>query len=161
MKKTIKEAMKHVNFLQQQISSLLQEESNTNYIIYSNENDKETSDFDFENLNADIEVLNKEILNIRSIINKKNQEVKVGIEDYTISDALIRIAQLTALSERFEHLGSYKQKTRQTTYNGSIEYTEYLYDVKKAQSLHLETVEKIHALQPAVDKANILTEIEL
>lgn len=161
MKKTIKEAMKHVNFLQEQINALILDESNNNYIKYTEDKYKEESDYSFEETNAKIEALNQEILLIKNAINKANQVVKVGIEDYSISDALVRIAQLTAASGRFSGLASYKQKTRETTYNGVIETTEYLYDVKKAQKCHLETVAKIHELQTAVDKANILTEIEI
>lgn len=161
MKKTIKEAMKHINFLTQQINSLIQDENNNNFIVYSEKEDKEESDYSFVKTNQKIENLNQEILKIRNVINKANQVVKVGIEDYTISDALIRIAQLSTLSERYEMLASNKQKSRNTTYSGQVEYTEYLYDVKEANKLYLETVEKIHALQTAVDKANILTEITI
>lgn len=161
MKKTIKEAMKHVNFLQQQITALLQAENNDNYIRYTSEVDKEVSDYNFHEVNQAIEALNQEILSIRSAINKANQVTKVGIEDYTISDALIRIAQLNAQAERYRNLSTYKQKTRESTYSGNIEYTEFLFDVKEAQKLHLETVEAIHELQTAVDKANILTEITI
>lgn len=161
MKKTIKESMKHISLLQQQINSITQEENNNNFINYANSKDKDETDFDFEAVNQEIEALNAEILKIRSAINKANQTTMVGVNDYSISDALIRIAQLTANSERFKILASNKQKDRNSTFSGSIEYTEYLYDVKVAKELYLTTVEKIHQLQTAVDKANILTEIEI
>ncbi|HZJ86828.1 MAG TPA: hypothetical protein VFC75_01260, partial [Erysipelothrix sp.] len=121
----------------------------------------EMPDYDFKKTNNEIEKLNLEVLSIRSAINKANQGTKIGIKDYSISDALIRIAQLSSQSDRLEMLGSYRQKSRQTTYNGVVEYTEYVYDVKQAQDLHFETVNEIHKLQTAVDKANILTEIEI
>lgn len=161
MKKTIKEAMKHINYLQQQITGIFQDENNNNYVRYSSEDDKEVTDYDFHQVNNQIEKLNKEILKIRSAVNKANQIVKVGVSDYTISDALIRIAQLTTLSDRYEQLARAKQKSRENTYSGVVEYMEHLYDVKEAKKLHLETVEMIHELQTAVDKANILTEIEI
>ncbi|NLY62581.1 MAG: hypothetical protein GX074_01810 [Erysipelothrix sp.] len=161
MKKTIKESMKHISLLQQQINSITQEENNNNFINYANSKDKDETDFDFEAVNQEIEALNAEILKIRSAINKANQTTMVGVNDYSISDALIRIAQLSANSERFKILASNKQKDRNSTFSGSIEYTEYLYDVKVAKELYLTTVEKIHQLQTAVDKANILTEIEI
>lgn len=161
MKKTIKESMKHISLLQQQINSITQEENNNNFINYATSKDKDETDFDFEAVNQEIEALNAEILKIRSAINKANQTTMVGVNDYSISDALIRIAQLSANSERFKILASNKQKDRNSTFSGSIEYTEYLYDVKVAKELYLTTVEKIHQLQTAVDKANILTEIEI
>ena len=161
MKKSIKELMKYVNVLQQQIETLLQDEINNNYITYADENDKELSDYDFDYTNDEIEKLNIEILKIRSAINKANNEIKIGILDYSISDGLIRIAQLNRQAERLNDLGSNKQKSRGSTFSGNYEYTEYVYDVKEAQKLHLEVLDEIHKLQTAVDKANILNEIEI
>ena len=161
MKKSIKELMKYANFLQEQIDALTQAETINNYVVYSDKSDIEVSDYSFEETNQKINVFNQEILAIRSAINKANQEIKIGIEDYTISDGLVRIAQLSHESNRLNMLASNKQKTRASNYSGTVEFTEYLYDVKEAQKLYLDTIEKIHALQTAIDKANILTEIEV
>lgn len=161
MKRTIKEAMKHINFLEQQISNLLQEEEKNCYIIYLENETLEESDYDFNQVTKEIENLQEAVLKLRKAINQANQEVLVGIKDYTISDALIRIAQLTNISNRYKQLAAHKQKNRMSApFSNAIEYNLRLYDVKEAQRLYFECVEEIHRLQTAIDKANILTEIE-
>lgn len=161
MVKSIKEYMKYVSILQQQIDTLLQDERNNNYVMYLDEKDKELPDYDFHQTNEEIARLNDEILNIRSAINKANQDIKIGIEDYSISDGLIKIAQLNKNAERLKGLSSSKQKSSVSNFTGNYEYTEQLYDVKEAQKLYLEALEEIHALQTAIDKANIMNEIKV
>lgn len=160
MKRTIKEAMKRINFLEQQIQNVLQDESNNNYLVYFDQEKPENTDYDFTEVTQSIDQLQSEVLQLRKAINQANQEVLVGIEKYTISDALIRIAQLTNKANRLKGLASYKQLERSMSYTNNTEYTLRLYDVKEAQRLHLDCIEQIHALQTAIDKANILTEID-
>lgn len=160
MKKTIKEAMKRISFLEQQIASILSDEHKNNYVEYSSEDDKEITDYDFHAVTKELDDIHNEVLLIRKAINKANQEVLVGIDNLTISDALVRVAQLNKSASRLEMLGSHKQKSRESTYTDTVEYLERLYDVKEAQKMHLECIESIHELQTAIDKANILTEIE-
>ena len=160
MKRTIKEAMKRINFLEQQIQNILQDEENNSYVIYYDNEEPEQTDYNITEVNKEIESLQFEVVTLRKAINLANQEVLIGIKDYTISDALIRIAQLTNNSHRLKSLASYKQKSRQTTYSNLTEYTLRLYDVKDVQKQYLACIEEIHALQTAIDKANILTEIE-
>lgn len=158
---TIKEAMKKINFLQQQISGLLNDEQLNNYTMYINPKDKEVTDYSFADISQKLDALQNEVLLLRRIVNKANQETLVGIEDYSISDALVKIGLLNQKANRLRDLGSEKQRQRSTTYNGVIETTERLYDVKVAHQQYLDTVEEIHKLQTAIDKANILTEITI
>lgn len=161
MKKTIKEAMKHINLLDQQINTLLNEERMNSYVEYATEKDKEISDYNFENTTNEILNFQDHVLKIRKAINKANQETLIGVDNLTISDGLIKLAQLNNNAQRLEQLASYKQKSRIDTYSDTTQYSERLYDVKKVRKLHLECVEEIHKLQTAIDKANILTEIEI
>lgn len=156
---TIKEAMKKINLLQQQIDNLVYEESQNNFSVYVDPTDKDESDYNLSHTTQAIEVLQEEILFLRRKINAANIKTSIGIEDYSISDALVKIAQLSSNANRYLTLSQQKQRTRNVTYNGVIEVTEMLFDVKEAYEKYLEVSEKIHALQTAIDKANILTEI--
>ncbi len=156
---TIKEAMKKINLLQQQIDNLVYEESQNNFSVYVDPTDKDESDYNLNHTTKAIEVLQEEILFLRRKINAANIKTSIGIEDYSISDALVKIAQLSSNANRYLTLSQQKQRTRNVTYNGVIEVTEMLFDVKEAYEKYLEVSEKIHALQTAIDKANILTEI--
>lgn len=156
---TIKEAMKKINLLQQQLLSLHQYEDLNNSISYLSEDDKETSDYNFNEVSQQMDELQNKILYLRRAINKANQNTMIGIHDYSISDALVRIAQLNQKAERLQALSIAKQKERIVSYTGETETIERLYDVKHVTQLHLETVEHIYQLQTAIDKANILTEI--
>lgn len=161
MKITIKEAMKKISFLEQRINNLLQDERQNSYVEYINEADKELPSYNMEEVSQELESLQEEILKLRKAINKANQETLIGIENLTISDALIKLAQLNKNAQRFEELASYKQKARRASLGENLEWIERIYDVKEAQSQHLQILEKIYALQTALDKANILTEVEL
>lgn len=161
MKRSIKEAIKHISFLEQQILSILQDERQNSYVEYQNEVDREPSNYDMNEVSNKIEVLQSEVLKVRKAINLANQETLVGIDDLSISDALIRVAQLTKNANRFQELANFKQKMRRTSYGDTVEYIERLYDVKLAQEKHLECLQQIYALQTAIDKANILTEIDI
>lgn len=161
MKITIKEAMKKISFLEQKINNLLQDERQNSYVEYINEADKEFSSYNIKEVSEELEKLQEEILLLRKAINKANQEILLENSKLTISDALIKVAQLNKNAQRFEELASYKQKARRATLGENLEWIERLYDVKEAQAQHLRTLEKIYALQTALDKANILTEIEL
>lgn len=158
---TIKEAMKKINFLQQQLSGLLNDEQLNNYTMYIDVKDKEETDYDFDAITREMDDLQNQILLIRRAVNKANQETLVGIQDYTISDSLVKIGLLNEKANRLRDLSTYKQRERSTTYNGVIEITERLYDVKIAHQQYMDTVEEIHSLQTAIDKANILTEINI
>lgn len=158
---TIKEAMKKINFLQQQLSGLLNDEQLNNYTMYIDVKDKEETDYDFDAITREMDDLQNQILLIRRAVNKANQETLVGIQDYTISDSLVKIGLLNEKANRLRDLSTYKQRERSTTYNGVIETTERLYDVKIAHQQYMDTVEEIHSLQTAIDKANILTEINI
>lgn len=161
MKITIKEAMKKISFLEQRINNLLQEERQNSYVEYINEADKELPSYNMEEVSQELESLQEEILKLRKAINEANQKTLIGIENLTISDALIKLAQLNKNAQRFEELASYKQKARRASLGENLEWIERIYDVKEAQAKHLQILEKIYALQTALDKANILTEVEL
>lgn len=158
---TIKEAMKRIDFLERQIDGMLQFEVMNNYIVYADDEEYEVSDYNFPEVTIKIEQFQAEVLKLRKAINQANQKTLINIGDYTISDALVRMAQLNKNAERYLGLSQQKQKQREVTYNGQVEFTERLYDVNEAYNLYLATIEEIHELQTAIDKANILSEISI
>lgn len=158
---TIKEAMKRIDFLEKQLEGLLQYEELNSYITYGEDQYKENSDYDFKDTTSKILNFQSEILALRKAINIENSRVLIGIDNYTISDGLVKIALLHKLSNRYLLLSQNKQKSRETSFSGQVEFSERLYDVNLAHKLYLETVEEIFKFQTAIDKANILSEITL
>ena len=71
------------------------------------------------------------------------------------------LAQLQNKRRQLEYLAGMKQLSRRITENGTIEYTEKLFDVKAAAQAAKEVRARIGALQIAIDRANLNNYIEV
>ena len=79
----------------------------------------------------------------------------------SICEGLILLAQYRKEYDRLSRLATRDQVTRRITPNGVLEYTECLYDVKEAAKAQKELNARIGKLQVAIDRANLVTEIDI
>ena len=101
------------------------------------------------------------VLRIRFAFAMANTAVALEGFDRTVAEGLVWIAQLQEKRRQLETLAGAIQLTRRITPNGILEYTERLYDVGAAKVQAAETVRTIHALQVAIDRANLLNFSEI
>ncbi|VEU79889.1 hypothetical protein [Haploplasma axanthum] len=161
MKLSIKEAMKMIARFENDIQELLDIERRESFIIYLANEEVTKTDYIFDKANSNLDLYQEQIRQIKNAINKANLTTKTDYKDLVISEALILLAQKNNNQIRLNELASYKQVTRKTSYEGIIEYNERLYDINIVRELLKQNTEDIHKLQTAIDKANILTEIEI
>lgn len=161
MKLSIKEIIKRIKILEDELIVLNQEEDKENYVIYLKDEKIEKSSYDFDKTNKKRQEINQEILRLKIIVQKANIKTITSYKGLSISELLILLAQKSALIQRFDLLCSKKQKARKTTNDGQIEYIEYLYDINKLKDTNLKLKQEIASMQVAIDKANIETLIEI
>lgn len=81
--------------------------------------------------------------------------------DVTIGEALVLLAQMQKEIQQLDYLADKEQLTRRITYNGVVEYTECNYDVEKVKADLQALRTKVGKLQVAIDRANLITEIDI
>ena len=160
MKICLTAIMKNIKSLEEKKERLCREEKENRTTCYINESDKVDTGYDYEFYRKEIDAIDDEILGLRSVLNKANATVKVIGTNYTISEALVRLAQLSA---KLNYLSGFPtvKLSRVTTYNGAIEYTECLYSVKTVTETLEKLREDISALQMALDKTNLVYEVDI
>lgn len=161
MKMTIKEGIKMVSLIEEKINLLLDTENSSNYVVYQESEIPNKGMYDFDKTQLELETYQLQIARIKCAIQFANATVKTDYKDLTIGEALVLLAQKTHNLNRLKKLSFGQQKSRKTTFNAVIEYTEKLYDIQKVKELSIYEKDEIHKLQSAIDKANILTEIEV
>lgn len=161
MKISIKEGIKRVSLIEEKINLLLDTENAEHYVVYQELETPDKGTYDFDSTQKVLNEYQDSIAKIKSAINYANATVKTDYEGLTIGEALVQLAQKNHNLNRLKRLSYGQQKSRKTTFNAVIEYTEKLYDIQKVKAMTISEKDKIHQLQSAIDKANILTEIEI
>lgn len=157
------EAIKRVKMLNEDITSLLHDEDNYSIVTYREESEKITNNYDYANTRRKVNEISEEILKIKKAINKANNEVKIGVGDYTISDGLIKIAMIR--NEITYHLDSMARREKLTSKvdmrNDGIIYTETLYDPEICKEYVKSQKELLNIIQMGIDRANLTTVISV
>lgn len=161
MKMCHTQAMKLLKELAEQKSALLAAENKNCTISYREGEEKTACDYDYAATRAAEEEIDERVLRIRSALAHANCTVKVDFEGLTLAEALVLLAQLQNKRRQLEYLAGMKQLSRRITENGTIEYTEKLFDVKEAAQDAKEVRARIGALQIAIDRANLNNYIEV
>ena len=157
------EAIKRVKMLNEDITSLLHDEDNYSIVTYREESEKITNNYDYATTRRKVNEIGEEILRIKKAINKANNEVKIGVGDYTISDGLIKIAMIR--NEITYHLDSMARREKLTSKvdmrNDGIIYTETLYDPEICKEYVKNQKELLNIIQMGIDRANLTTIISV
>ena len=155
------EAMKEIKALEEEKSLILKNERMSNKISYKEGEDKVDTGYSYAETRKRVAELDERVRKIRSALALANCTVKLEGFDATIGEGLVLLAQLNGEYERLEDLASERQVYRRITANGVLEYTECLYDVRKAAEEQRALRRRISALQVAIDRANLLNLIEV
>ena len=165
MKLSNSEIMKKLDLLYDEKAELTSNESNNNHITYATAVDKKIAldgnDYNYKNVTKRIAEIDSEVIMLKGKLAVANATVIVPGYNLTIGQCLVKLGQINEGIRRYDRLRSTKQ-TYSTVYNtGSISYTEYLHDVNDAKKKYNELCNEKAALQVAIDKINLLNEIEL
>ncbi len=160
MKICLSAIMKKIKSLEDKKLRLINDENNNNSLTFVSKTDKVETGYNYTKTRNEIDQIDKTILTLRSKLSVINSTTKVQNYDLTISEALIFLAQLNAKKSQLETLPT-TQNSRQVTYNGIIEFTECLFDVKEVKSEIESLVEQISQLQMALDRTNLIFETEI
>ena len=149
------EAMKRIKELEAQKEMLVDNEDRYCQVSYKEGENKIAGDYDYDDTRKKIDALDDEMRAIRCALSKANCTVKVDGFGVTIGEALVMLAQKQNKKAQLESLTENKQLSRNVTYNGVVEYTECVYDVKRVKDDLKMLRGEISALQMAIDRANL------
>ena len=117
-------------------------------------------DYDYEETQKNIEVLQKKIIKIKHSLNIFNTSTILPGFDITIDQALVYMPFLTKRIYTLDSMSNKSSKTRRI--NGNfIEYTYTNYDTEKAKKDYERLSDILEKLQLALDKINQEKLIEL
>lgn len=157
------EAIKRVKMLNEDMVSLLNEEDTYSTITYRDESEKITNNYSYEATRTKINEINNEILRLKRAINKANNEVQIGVGDYTISDGLIKISMIR--KELTYHLEPMSRREKLVSKvdmrNDGLIYTEVLYDPEVCKNYVKSQKELLNQIQMGIDRANLTTIISV
>ena len=155
------EAMKEIRLLEEQKQMLLNRESERFRVSYKEGECKVDTGYSYQKTREEIAVLDARIRQIKSALAAANCVCRLEEFDVTIGEALVMLAQWNAEYGRLFMLSSQQQITRRITQNGILEYTECLFDVEEVVKERNALKQRIGALQIAIDRANLLSQIEI
>lgn len=161
MKVCIAEAMKRIKDLEEEKELLVYGENRRSTVSYKEGEEKVLPDYNYQNTRVRIAELDGEVRRIKFVISKANCEVQLEGFGISICEGLILLAQYRKEYDRLSRLATRDQVTRRITPNGVLEYTECLYNVKEVEKAQKELNTTIGKLQVAIDKANLVNEIEI
>ena len=161
MKVCIAEAMKLIKDLEEEKDMFIYGENRRCTVSYKENEAKVLPDYDYQLTRKRIAELDSEVRRIKYIISKANCEIQLDGFGVSICEGLILLAQYRKEYDRLSRLATRDQVTRRITPNGVLEYTECLYDVKQAAKAQKDLNNLIGKLQVAIDRANLVNEIEV
>ena len=159
---SLAEAIKKVKRLNEEINMLITLESKTSEVSFRSQEQIVPSSYDFWETRKAIQEKSGELIKIKHAINKANNETLIGIEDLTISDALVKATLIN--KEINYHLDPMSMKEKLSSsidYKDGIVYTQLLYDPKECAKYVAEQKDLLYKIQIGIDKANMITEIEI
>ncbi len=155
------EAMKEIKALEEQKEMLLETEMDRFRVSYKEGEARVDTGYSYAETRRMISELDARIRAIRSALAYANCTVRLDGFDITIGEGLVMLAQLNAEYDRLSMMSRMHQITRRITQNGTLEYTECLFDVAGVEVERNELKRKIGSLQVAIDRANLVGMIEI
>ncbi len=157
----IAEAMKHIKDLEEEKQQLLYNENRRCLVSYKEGEKKVFPDYSYEGTRTRVKEIDSEVRKVKYIISRANCEIMLDGFDMSISEGLVYLAQLGKEHDQLSRLANRDQVTRRITPNGVLEYTECLYDVKEVEKAQKELNKTIGKLQVAIDRANLISMIDI
>lgn len=160
MKYSLMSIMKQIKELEARKTSVIEEEDGNCTVTYINAQDKESPDYNYAETRAAIDELDRQILYLKSVLNYNNCITRVYGYDYTIGEALVRLAQLNNELKQLDSLPA-KQQRRNVLSSGIIQYTDCCFDTKQVKQDIMALRSRIAQLQIAIDRTNLTHEVEV
>jgi hypothetical protein len=155
------EAMKEVRLLEEKKEMLLERECERFRVSYKEGERKLENGYSYRGTRDDVAALDARIREIKSALAAANCTCRLEGFDVSIGEALVMLAQWNAEYARLAMLSAQQQISRRITPNGILEYTECLFDVEEVARERNALKQRIGALQIAIDRANLLSQIEI
>lgn len=156
MKMTSSEACKLLKRLEDNKMKILSDEQK--YKVYhaaTTENEKELApDYVFAEVQQAIEIIDRQIMDLKHKLNVFNSTTLVGDTGLTIDQVLIRLPQLQLQKNKLHGMRKLPTKERYQITGNIIDYIYTSYDPDEAQEEYVKVDDEIPYLQLALDKVN-------
>ncbi len=155
------EAMKEIRALEEKKNMHISNETFRCHVSYKEGEEKVDTGYSFEDTRAKIAEIDERVRKIKGALAYANCTVMLDEFGVTIGEGLVMLAQWNAEYDRLYGMSTSQRITRRITQNGTLEYTECLYDPEAVAENANELRRKIGSLQVAIDRANLLNTIEI
>jgi len=167
VKKCNTELMKELKAIQVELAETTRLADSKARVSYYEGEEEVEKDFDYGEFVKKIDELQAQERKIKTLLAYSNATTKlVGIEDLTIGEGLVKLAQL---NNKLRTLAGYKttkqvvKTVKHATFEGDkdrVYVTEYLYDPKNVDEDIKSLQREISHLQVAIDRTNLTNMIE-
>ena len=166
MKYSATELMKKLKYIQEEINLIHREDENKSYVPAEKNRDSGVarysplidSDYDFMGNRNRVKELHDEELKIRRVLNRFNHMTLVNGYSFTLNEGLIRLAQVKGEVTALTNMTKRGQYIHDAYNRDSVCMAVYNLDEAKEA---LKTAQReLSALQVAIDKTNLNSEIE-
>lgn len=171
MKITATELMKQLKFIQEEIATIHQDDNNKSYVLVekvTDDNNKSklvplyAEEYNFLNNRNRINDLYLEERKIRNLLSIFNTKTLVIGYDFNINEGLVRLAQLKEEIKVLTNLARKSQYESTTNYrNNEVIIYKVSYDIDEAKNYLRKAQKEMSALQVAIDKTNLNSQIEV
>lgn len=160
MKMCADEIQKQIKYLNEQIDLLAKDEYTKASSILVDGKTGDCRDFNFLESSRNIMDCYKKIAELKHILNTFNTTTKLDGFDYTIDEGLVRLALYNKRKEALEMFMN--RKKVDTKISANTVYTiELNYDPEQVKEYHDLLAGDISKLQTAINRANLVYEIEV
>lgn len=171
MKITATELMKQLKFIQEEITTIHQDDNNKSYVLVEKVTDDNNrsklvplyaEEYNFLNNRNRINSLYIEERKIRNLLSIFNTKTLVIGYDFNINEGLVRLAQLKEEIKVLTNLARKSQFESTTNYrNNEVIIYKVSYDIDEAKNYLRKAQKEMSALQVAIDKTNLNSQIEI
>lgn len=167
MKKCNTELMKELKAVQSELSELIQRADSKNTVEYYDGEEEVERDFDYAEFVSKMRELRQQEGHIKALLAYSNATTKlVGMDDLTIGEGLVKLAQLNNEIKTLARYRTAKQvvKTiKHATFEGDkdrVLVREHLYDIHQVDEDIKSLQREVSRLQVAIDRTNLTNMIE-
>ena len=171
MKITATELMKQLKFIQEEITTIHQDDNNKSYVLVEKVTDDNNrsklvplyaEEYNFLNNRNRINSLYIEERKIRNLLSIFNTKTLVIGYDFNINEGLVRLAQLKEEIKVLTNLARKSQYESTTNYrNNEVIIYKVSYDIDEAKNYLRKAQKEMSALQVAIDKTNLNSQIDI
>ena len=162
---TLGEVLKLAKEAEGKIGELRNLRDEVSTISYALNEDPVQPEASVEELTTEINVLSAKVRYLRQMVAAMNlktaTDYKLNEHEITLAEALILLGQMLQDRRYIEKMAKRRPKTRDTDFQGNVEYTETTYDLDGMKKQLKSLDSDIRKLRITIDKANINTEVDI